>query len=531
MVTELGAGGTADVFLAIFDEPAGGPTLCVLKTPRRGLGNNDELMRMFRRESRLAARLRHPNIVEVLEIVEDHGQTVLAMEFLEGASLREFQRALQQTGQSVSLREQVRILQEVCYGLHYCHELRDLDGSVMEIVHRDVSPHNIFLTFDNRVKLLDFGIAKLSGAERDTETGFVKGKLRYMAPEHMMGSEVDRRADVYAVGVLLWEAIAGRPMWEDMNDAVLMQRTVHGDLPEPEPLVEGCPPALVEITRQALALDPAERFPSCEALAEALDAVFPELPVAGETFGEITGVLFAERRQRLHEQVQAALGISRRSATGPIEWHKSTPNAGTLTVGRRTRTEVPAARRSTTLIAGMALGSALLASVAWFGLQQTQRHELESMRPTMAGLAPRPVDAPLLGLPEAESSEVHVAIEVEPEQAELHLDGQVLAPPYELTVPRDTREHLLIIRADGYVGLERTVVFDRDFRMSVRLDREPRAQPSAAPVRKSRPSRSKAEERPEPPPAAVETPKPRDDCDPPFVLDSSGIKRFKRHCL
>lgn len=531
VVTELGAGGTADVFLAIFDEPGGGPTLCVLKTPRRGLGNNDELMRMFRRESRLAARLRHPNIVEVLEIVEDHGQPVLAMEFLEGASLREFQRMLQQTGESVPLREQVRILQEVCHGLHYCHELRDLDGSAMEIVHRDVSPHNVFLTFDDRVKLLDFGIAKLTGAERDTETGFVKGKLRYMAPEHMMGAEVDRRADVYAIGVLLWEAITGRPMWEDVNDAVLMQRTVHGDLPDPQPLVEGCAPPLVAITRRALALDPADRFPTCEALAEALDAVLPELPVSGATFGEITGALFADRRQRLHEQVQAVLSVSSRSATGPIEWHKVATNAGTLTLGRRARTEVPTARRSTGLIVGMAVGSAALATVAWLGLQQTQRHALENMRPTMAGLAPRAVEAPLLGLPESSASDVRIAIDVEPAQAELRLDGAALSPPYDLTVPRDGKEHLLSIRAEGFEDLERTVVFDRDLRISLRLDREVRPVAPPPQGRKSRPSRRKAEEKPEPPAAPVESAKPREDCDPPFVLDASGIKRFKRQCL
>lgn len=548
VITELGAGGTADVFLALADETGDDSGLCVLKTPRRGLSNEEELLRMFRRESRLAARLRHPNIVEVFEILEDRGQPVLVMEFLEGASLRELQRALQQSGRQLALREQIEVLESVCHGLSYCHELRDVDGSLMELVHRDVSPHNIFVTFDGRVKVLDFGIAKLSGSERDTETGIVKGKLRYMAPEHMMGAEVDRRADVYAMGVLLWESIAGRPMWDDVNDAVLMQRTVAGEVPDPHPLAEGCTPRLVAIARRALSLHPADRFPSCDALADALEEAKAELPPSGTTFAAITTELFDERRQRLRDQVRrvqdgSSPALSQRSVTGPIEWHHSPPSAGTLTLGRRSETLVPS-RRSSAALAAIAVGSAALAALVWVGVRQTQRHTLDrGIQPKLAGLSTLGQDSPRLDLlanespaPDDTPGPIRVSVRVEPSNAVLELDGQPVSPPFDLTVPRDLESHILTVSAPGYQPLEQTVRFDRDLNVSLRLDREV-AREGVEPVVVRRPRRPPPPRKDSDKPTgervkeAVPPAQPVRDCDPPFVLDDRGFKKFKRECL
>jgi len=536
VVTELGAGGTADVFLAVLDELGSGPTLCVLKTPRRGFASDEELLKMFRRESRLAARLQHINIVEVFEIIEDHGHPVLVMEFLEGASLRELQRMTQQTGQFLPLREQLMILQEVCKGLHYSHELRDFDGTPMGLVHRDVSPHNIFVTFDNRVKLLDFGIAKLNGGDRDTATGLVKGKLRYMAPEHMMGGDVDRRADVYAMGVLLWEALAGRLMWEDVNDAVLMQRTVNGEIPDPDPVVAGCTPQLVEIARTCLALDPANRFGSCEELGIALGGMMDRLPPSEITFGQVTSFLFDERRRRLRSQVTTLLDgtTANGSITGPIEWHQVPAGVRPIGIGAVgvERTQVPP-RRSTLFLGGLAVGSAALAVVAWFALDRSTGHELERMQPKLGTVAAT-VITPHTFAPEITDDSIEINIRVEPAEAEVRLDGVRLSAPYELKLPRDNASHVISASAEGFENISQTVVLDRDLRVSLRLDRKRRPLPAVRRTRRDPAVSAPSPEPSRPEPAVTRTPAPaasNDDCDPPFIIDDRGIKRFKRQCL
>lgn len=183
-------------------------------------------------------------------------------------------------------------------------------------------------------------------------------------------------------------------------------------------------------------------------------------------------------------------------------------------------------------MAAVALGSAALAVMAWLGLQTTQRHALEGgMQPKLASLTTQEFDAlPLASAPAEQDTVVHVAIRVEPEGAELELDGKRLSPPYELTVPRDAEEHTLLVSAPGYDELEQVVTFDRDLQVSLRLDRRASSAPTVRRVRRT-PSARKAEEQPATERVEKAQAVRADDCDVPFVLDERGIKRFKRHCL
>src|SRR5690606_32850105 len=159
-------------------------------------------------------RLSHGNIVQVHEVVEHEGAPVIAMEHLAGKSLYEVRT---RAPELLSRDTQIYVLTRVLSGLHYAHELTDYDGTRLEVVHRDVTPQNVFLTYDGQVKVLDFGIAKLSGSLVETRVGVIKGKVRYMAPEQLQGLPLDGRADVFACGVMLWEAIAGRRLWGEMT--------------------------------------------------------------------------------------------------------------------------------------------------------------------------------------------------------------------------------------------------------------------------------------------------------------------------
>src|SRR5215831_1567362 len=164
---------------------------------------------MFLEEARLAARLNHPNVVQTYDVGEDHGRYYLAMEYLEGQTFERVRRE-RNAGKLFPLALQIQMLSRVLFGLHYAHALADYDETPISIVHRDVTPSNVLITYDGQVKLIDFGIAKVLDWVHDTEVGVLKGKARYMAPEQVSGAPIDRRADLYSVGVMLWETLAGQ---------------------------------------------------------------------------------------------------------------------------------------------------------------------------------------------------------------------------------------------------------------------------------------------------------------------------------
>ena len=168
---------------------------------------------MFLEEARLTARLNHPNVVQTNDVGEDRGRYYIAMEYLEGQTFERVRRA-RNAGKLFPIHMQIADAGPTCWpGLHYAHELVDYDGTPLAIVHRDVTPSNVFITYDGQVKLVDFGIAKVLDSLNHTKVGVLKGKARYMAPEQITGGAVDRRADIFSVGVMLWEMLSGGPIW------------------------------------------------------------------------------------------------------------------------------------------------------------------------------------------------------------------------------------------------------------------------------------------------------------------------------
>ncbi len=311
IVTQLGHGGMARALLAIRLGRGGFQKLFVIKQLSAHLSTNDEYIKMFLDEARLAALLNHPNVVQTHEIGEDGDAPYISMEYLEGQSLGRVKQKVDSTqGVVLSLGFYVRVIMEVLLGLHYAHELTDLHGNSLSLVHRDISPENIFITYDGQVKLLDFGIAKVSGTG-DTDAGVPKGKIAYMAPEQVMSKTLDRRTDLFSMGVLLWEAVTGQPFLScNEPGSVTFFNRVEGNWVSARGIKPDAPSALLEICDKAMALDPEERYGNAMEMRAALSDFVEqcEVPPAARSLGQLVTSLFNVERAKVREMVANTIG-------------------------------------------------------------------------------------------------------------------------------------------------------------------------------------------------------------------------------
>ncbi len=310
LIANLAQGGMGAIHLAIARGTGGFQKLVVLKELRRDLASNSDFVELFLREAKLAGRLNHVNVVQTLEAGHVDDRYFLAMEFLEGQSLAEL-LGRAPSAPALSLQVRLSILCQALAGLHYAHELQDYDGRCLGIVHRDVSPSNVFVTYDGRVKVVDFGIAK--AAEATSLSSRFKGKIAYAAPEQVSGSNVDRRADIFSMGVMLWEAITLRrfaPLHQEPGEIV--HARLEGKEPRLAVAMPEVDPALAALCDRALRLEPAERFATAEEFRRALSEYAVRLgpKLEPDVIGKLLCEAFAEQRALLQRVVNAGLGGS-----------------------------------------------------------------------------------------------------------------------------------------------------------------------------------------------------------------------------
>ncbi len=264
----------AELYLARLGGAGGFEKLVAIKRMLPHLSENPQFVAMFENEGRIAARLTHPNVCEVYELGEADGQLFLAMEYLRGLSWAEVVDTLPREDQVVTARIITGVLVQACEGLAYAHELVDVDGSPLPVVHRDVSPNNLFLTVGGIVKLLDFGVSKILTEGTVTRTGMIKGKLPYMAPEQIRGEAIDRRADVFSLGVVTWEAATGRRLFDRSSDFQIWKAVTEEAIP---PIPSGPLQVIGPAIDRALAREPGERCASAREFAELLRAAVAPL--------------------------------------------------------------------------------------------------------------------------------------------------------------------------------------------------------------------------------------------------------------
>jgi serine/threonine-protein kinase len=314
-----------NVYLATALGPAGFYKLVAVKELKPEFSESASYVAMFLEEARLAARLNHPNVVQTNEVGSAGGRHYMVMEFLDGRTLHRIRKRL---GDGLPLGTHLRIISEALRGLHYLHELRGFDGESLGIVHRDISPLNILVTFDGQVKILDFGIAKTADSTCETKMGVVKGRLTYMAPEQANGARVDRRADIYSAGTMLWEAVAGRRLWPNVSDAELLTRVVREQAPSLRSVQPHAPADLDHICARAMALNPDERYATVADLLRDLDAHLAQRRDAPmmRHIGAFIEHAFIDERRRMSARIDAAL-LRRQKG----------PSSGVMTTAQRPR--------------------------------------------------------------------------------------------------------------------------------------------------------------------------------------------------
>jgi serine/threonine protein kinase len=311
-IAKLGAGGMSEVFLASARGLRSFHKLVVIKRMLASTIKVKGSEKMFMDEAEIAARFNHPNIVQTYEIVNDAEHLSIVMEFLEGQPLDGIFDLRDREGVSRSVLTDrnlwVRVIADALKGLHYAHELRDYDGQPLNIVHRDISPQNLFLTYDGVVKIVDFGIAKAALSSIKTEVGTIKGKIGYMAPEQAMCAPVDRRTDIFSTGVVLWEFIAGRRM---RRGDVLgeLQKLVSDATPALSTVVADVPSALEAIVAKATARNPDDRYASAQEMRLALEEYLAgqESTLTTADVGQVISQHFEQDRRFLRERVRASI--------------------------------------------------------------------------------------------------------------------------------------------------------------------------------------------------------------------------------
>jgi serine/threonine protein kinase len=308
IVARLKAGGMATLFLARRTGAAGFSRHVAMKVVHPHLAADPAFTRMFIDEALLSARIQHPNVVHVEELGEDHGTYFLAMEYVHGSALSTLLGALARLERRLSPEIAVSVACQVLDGLHAAHELRDETGRPLSVVHRDVSPQNVLVSTSGHIKLIDFGIAKVAGQGKRTETGSLKGKIRYMSPEQAYGRPVDRRTDTYALAIVLWEMLTMHRMFGTGNDMAVLDM-VRMPTPEaPSMYAPGIPPALdaaiLAGLSPAMEARPATALDFKRMLLEALpSAATVDASQLAEIIEAVIGERMEQRRQALPDSL------------------------------------------------------------------------------------------------------------------------------------------------------------------------------------------------------------------------------------
>jgi len=393
LVRELATGGMGCVYLAREEREGGIVRQVALKRIHDHLARDAAFVTMFLDEARIASRIHHPHVCTVFEYGKVDGTYFIAMEYLRGLPMSELLHELGKKPPEESperLALGVRLLVQACEGLHAAHELRDEHGASLHVVHRDVSPHNLFLSIDGTLRVLDFGIARAADRLAETTQGRVKGKFAYMAPEQALGKEVDRRSDVFALGVILWELLTLQRLFKRDAPAETILALVNEPVAPPSAIARDVPPALDAIVLKALARDPAERFATAREMARALERTLPNGTSAADV---------AEWLERLFPE-----GVMPARADDPEMSGLQVPSRVLARLKEAGPPTAPTSRRVTLAAGALALVSITL--VTW----RMQPEEPKVLAPVAAPL-PLDVNPP--------TEEIDVLVdEVEPDRAD-----------------------------------------------------------------------------------------------------------------
>ena len=281
LVRKIATGGMAELFLAKFSGPGGFEKRCALKQILPQFVEDEEFKRMFQNEARVAAMFDHPNLVQIFELDEDPEtkRFYIAMELINGMDLRQLQNLAREQGQQIPPELAAWITAQTLDGLAYAHDFKDSEGNRLNLVHRDISPQNILVSYEGAIKVVDFGIVKASSNEGKTQTGMLKGKIAYMSPEQALGEKLDARSDLFAVGICLYELIAGVKPFRGANEIMTLRAILEQDAPPITNFVPDCPRGIERVLYRSLAKNRDERYQDAREFQIDLTSVLRQTPM------------------------------------------------------------------------------------------------------------------------------------------------------------------------------------------------------------------------------------------------------------
>ena len=471
LLCRLASGGMASLYLARAVGPDGFEKQVAIKRIHEHLAEDADFVTMFVDEARLAARITHPNVVQVLELGQVGRSLFMAMEYLEGESLAQLVKRT-----TVPLPVCARIISQAAMGLHAAHELRDNQGQPLDVVHRDVSPQNVLIGYDGAVKVVDFGVAKASSNAATTRAGTVKGKFSYMAPEQLKPDtfgEVTRRADIFSLGILLFEATTRRRLFKGESDAETIEQVLTKDVPPPSLYVRDYPEMPKLICMRALERQQDFRFQTAQEMHEALETYLSSCPtpMLPGTIADLMHETFAEERTLKSSVVRQCLAEA--TGTQPSYSVMSTVGSASGEIMRRRKV-------------ALALGSVLLALGLVAGLLYSS---LRQPPP------PRPVAVP--SIPDARPRLVRVVIRAAPLGATIRFDGKVVQNPFELRGRPEKRQVQVDVSAPEHRPQSFSVGLEEGGRWTIALERLPGKAPDAGKLVR-RPRRPRLKRHPSP---------------------------------
>lgn len=502
----IGSGGMGDVFLALQEGIGGFEKLVVVKRIHPHLTADQAFVDMFLNEARLVAKIRHPNVVEILDIQRDADGLFIVLEYISGETIYYIMRRLAESGQSVPPAIACRLVADLAEGLHAAHETTDTDGEPLGIVHRDVTPSNLIVGYNGVPKILDFGVAA-GAAQRNVNEGAAVGKIGYQAPEQIAGLDEDERSDVFQLAICLHEMLSGKPLFANDDEHEAMLNVVERPIPKPSELNPDVPPELDEIVMNALTLDWEQRTKTAEQLGQQIEQFLDGSEhVSQKRVGEWMRKQFADRYDERVQLERDLVNDLRSEVIDPAELPDMFADGSSIP-GRRaspeaqTRVAVPrrvAGRHAqdTRRGRGLVVGGLVAAVAAGLGLYVVssgggKRESKPEPKPALAsgpGGSSADARAPVRSMPPdaaaaptpAAPKPITVAVQVVPETATISLDGVLVGTGnYTDTLARDGSVHTLEVSAHGYKS--RTIRFkDTAPPARVTLEVDPAVRVSAA---------------------------------------------------
>jgi len=414
LIGEIASGGMATVFLARLTGVGGFQRFVAIKRLHPHLAGEKEFVEMFLDEARLAAGIHHSNVVSILEVGASPLGYYLVMEYVEGDTLARLLARAAGKGQRLPTPIALRIVVDTLFGLHGAHELRDDKGKILDLVHRDVSPQNVLVGIDGMARITDFGVARATSRLTSTRVGQLKGKIAYMAPEQAQGETLDRRADVFSAGILVWETLAAKRLFKAENEAATLSRVMNEPIPDLTRVAPHLSRELSAVVKHALARDRNQRFPTAQHFAEAIEAAASHRDgiAPAQHVAQFVKDMIGQEIEQQREAVRAWIAQSEPSQVGALSAPMppssvsvaamSLPGEGSRSVTHEGLSGMIQPRRSR---AGLVAGAMVLfgaAGAAGFWIATSQPQPLPPVPvPAAAPVTPAPAPSPAVTPPPA----------------------------------------------------------------------------------------------------------------------------------